>query len=509
MQQTPAERIELVDFIVRQGAKLSPSNVWIKAMFPLHDVKVTDGLVQKWISLDSFGRMERQREEFVEVVRCQFGEKVAYYFAFVDFYNRRLLPVALLGILVGLVKLIWGTEVYMRLLPFWGILVSTVWSFSFQAEWDRKSSEFQYQWGDKLNAKQIEHPREGFHGIKSVDSLTGRQETIYANWRRYPKYFCVLLFMIVQISIMLVCVAIWVSIYESIKAHFPDGGLLSIQWWLVLLEGIVFGLFVDVFQWSFVVMNVARSFTEWENYPTEEDFEKALIRKLFVMDFLNYYTWFFLLAFVYVIPGLGDQLTNWLNHVVYDDPLNCCFGSYVNKADDTCAVCPTHQDLGPCSPCSGSFTFDRQHVELAAMFVTPIVVTQSLNMLAATLMPLYTKKQQARAHAEADAQAAKKVRETGGLRILASLDYNVDGNIDNKTQQRYLEYNPAELEVLDSKVKVLSSRWQTREKEDLLFWLIAFAYPVCRQGMSCSRVNSHAMIRTTDSMSLRSSLASR
>ncbi|POM76904.1 Hypothetical protein PHPALM_5808, partial [Phytophthora palmivora] len=51
-------------------------------------------------------------------------------------------------------------------------------------------------------------------------------------------------------------------------------------------------------RWSVIVTKAARMFTEWENWKTIEQFEKSMIRKLFLMDFLNYYTWFFLLAFV-------------------------------------------------------------------------------------------------------------------------------------------------------------------------------------------------------------------
>jgi hypothetical protein len=52
--------------------------------------------------------------------------------------------------------------------------------------------------------------------------------------------------------------------------------------------------------------------------------------KLFLMDFLNYYTWFFLLAFVYVIPGAGDIITNFLNTVLWKYEPNCCFGPYLD-----------------------------------------------------------------------------------------------------------------------------------------------------------------------------------
>ena len=81
----------------------------------------------------------------------------------------------------------------------------------------------------------------------------------------------------------------------------------------------------NLLQWNFIVTKAALFFTRWENYRTEEvrvilhcrqhllvsrpllnsklisllfaqQFESSYIRKLFLMDFLNYYTWFFLVG---------------------------------------------------------------------------------------------------------------------------------------------------------------------------------------------------------------------
>ncbi|KAJ0392956.1 hypothetical protein P43SY_011293 [Pythium insidiosum] len=88
-------------------------------------------------------------------------------------------------------------------------------------------------------------------------------------------------------------------VFEVLKVRYPKSGIFSAQWFYILGGGILYGLFVDIFQWNLIVTKAARLFTEWENWKTLEQFEKSMIRKLFLMDFLNYYTWFFLLAFVY------------------------------------------------------------------------------------------------------------------------------------------------------------------------------------------------------------------
>ncbi|KAF0688382.1 Aste57867_20002 [Aphanomyces stellatus] len=453
---TPAERIEIVQYIVEQRAGLTKDDRWIHDMFPVHDNTMTTSLLETFITACP-GTLERHNRAFVDALRHNFGEKVAYYFAFMHFYNTALLPIALLGLAMQILHNSISTVVYMRLLPFWGLGVSVLWSFCFLKTWDRENAGMQFEWNGKLHVKQIEYPNPAFVGRDTVNPLTGEATKHFAAWRRYPIVALVVVFMVFQTAIMLMLVALWVSIYEMLKDTYKDGGgLFSKQWFAILLEGIVFGFFVDVVQWNLVVTNMGRLFTKWENYRTEEAFERALIRKLFVMDFLNYYTWFFSLAFVYVMPTAGDRLTNYFNTLFFHDAPNCCFGPYlkpVGPAGVVCARCPGNSDVAACTPCTGWFTFDVQHVNLSAMFVTPIVVTQLLNILINVVMPLLSKWRQERLRAAADRDAQKRVMEAGSMKILGNLDYDQSAHFGNKDQSRYLEYTPAEIETLNQKAR--------------------------------------------------------
>ncbi|TMW65707.1 hypothetical protein Poli38472_008349 [Pythium oligandrum] len=449
---TPAERVQIVDYIIEQRANLSTEDIWIHDMFPMHDKQVTDRLMTKWIA--SWHLFKMNDKKILKSLRHNFGEKVAYYFAFIDYYNRSLIPLAIAGLVFQLLHSLVPTETYMRLLPFWGIGVSVIWSFSFLKSWDRKNAAMQYEWSKKLNPKQIEYPNKLFYGEERVNSLTGEVELVYPMWRRLPKYLCVALFMLLQTVIMLVLVAVWVTIYEILKAKYPEGHIFSTQWFLILLEGMVFGIFVDVIQWNIVVTKMGALFTHWENYRTEEQYEKALIRKLFLLDFLNYYTWFFSLAFVFVIPGFGDYLMNSLNHGFFGDAMNCCFGPYVDQ-HGKCISCPLGPKDDTCIECVGFFTFDRHHVDLSAMFVTPIVVTQSLNIALQVIAPVLVRKRREHARASADAAAQERVMEAGGMKILGSLDYEgkKSSHFGNKSHARYLEHTPAQIEVLNKKAR--------------------------------------------------------
>ncbi|KAG2766356.1 hypothetical protein PC116_g22392 [Phytophthora cactorum] len=449
---TPAERIEIVDFIIEQRARLSKSDIWIHDLFPMHNQSVTNTLIHRWVT--SWRLHELDDKKVLRSLRYNFGEKVAYYFAFLKYYNTWLIPLAAIGILLELLRGVISMTTYMRLLPFWGLGVSVVWGFGFLKSWERENACMQYDWTGKLHVKQIEYRNKQFYGESRVNALTGETELVYPAWRRLPKYFCVFLFMLWQMLIMLILVASWVTIYEILKATYKESYIFSTQWLLILLEGIIFGFFVDVVQWNMVVTKMGALFTHWENYRTEEQYEKALIRKLFLLDFLNYYTWFFSLAFVFVIPGLGNYLTNTFNHMFFGDEMNCCFGPYVDQ-DGSCTVCPVGDKDATCIECVGFFTFDRRHVDLSAMFVTPIVITQSLNILLRLVAPILVRKRREKAQARADAQAQRRVREAGSMKILGSLDYEnqKESQFGNKSSSRYLEYTPSEIEVLNKKAR--------------------------------------------------------
>uniref|UniRef100_M4BLC2 Anoctamin transmembrane domain-containing protein n=1 Tax=Hyaloperonospora arabidopsidis (strain Emoy2) TaxID=559515 RepID=M4BLC2_HYAAE len=449
---TPAERIEIVDYIIEQRARLTKQDVWIHDLFPMHNESVTNTLIHRWVA--SWRLHELDDKKVLLSLRYNFGEKVAYYFAFLKYYNTWLIPLAAIGILLELLRGVIAMTTYMRILPFWGLGVSVVWGFGFLKSWERENACIQYEWTGKLHVKQIEYRNKRFFGESRVNALTGEVELVYPAWRRMPKYFCVFLFMLCQMLIMMILVASWVTIYEILKASYKDSYILSMQWFLILLEGCVFGFFVDVIQWNMVVTKMGALFTHWENYRTEEQYEKALIRKLFLLDFLNYFTWFFSLAFVFVIPGLGNYLTNTLNHTFFGDAINCCFGPYVDQAG-SCTTCPVGDKDDTCIECVGFFTFDRRHVDLSAMFVTPIVITQLLNILLRLVAPILVRRRRETAQAHADTLAQKRVLESGSLKILGSLDYadQKASQFDNKSSSRYLEYTPTEIEVLNRKAR--------------------------------------------------------
>ncbi|KAF0697286.1 Aste57867_12018 [Aphanomyces stellatus] len=250
----------------------------------------------------------RDRRALETSVKVYFGERVAYYFCFLDTYNQSLIPIAIPGVLFSLSRPYLGTALYMQLLVVWGFFVSVIWSFWFLKRWRRHNSALNFAWKNDLHTRFLLYPNPHFRGSPVYNPITQETELVYAWWKRIPVYVFVTIFMLVQIAIMMFFIAAWIATYETFQIRFPNSGFGGVQWFCILGGGIVFGLFVDVVQWELVVKNMAHLCTHWENWRTTEQYERSLIRKLFCMDFLNIYTWVFLLAFVYVVPGARDTL---------------------------------------------------------------------------------------------------------------------------------------------------------------------------------------------------------
>ncbi|ETV96221.1 hypothetical protein H310_10411 [Aphanomyces invadans] len=427
----PADRIQAIEYIIRARANITKKAVpLIRHVFPVQDEAETSALMRKYIR--SCGRLDA--EQFSAHVKTYFGERVAYYFCFLDCYNQSLIPIAIVGVVFTLSRPYLGTAMYMQLLVVWGFFVSVIWSFWFLKRWRRHNSALNFAWKNDLHTKFLLYPNPNFQGSERYNPVTNKMEVVYAWWKRIPVYVFVTIFMVVQIAIMMLFIAAWITTYETFQIRFPDTGFGGVQWFCVLGGGIVFGLFVDVVQWELVVKTMAHLCTQWENWRTTEQFERSLIRKLFFMDFLNIYTWFFLLAFVYVVPGAGDTITNALNSVLFQDEPNCCFGPYLDKWSKLCTSCPPpwHRlphggSLTQCNPCKGYVTFDMKHLNLESLFVTPVVVAQLLNLLIQLLVPWALRRRHVALRKRTDQQALAMLTTQDARKrdaaILGTLEY--------------------------------------------------------------------------------------
>jgi len=388
---------------------------------------------------------------FIEELRYHMGERVAYYFAFQQLYTEHLKPIAFLGVFLWIIfrLIVPSAIVYFRILALYGFLVATIWGPALLRYWYQRTNELNYRWGltfwqDDLdpnpdfdwgenkensrivsNAVDVEEAKQTFFrfcrigedvvdidgfkqmcqelpGLEHLDSLE-KQDAKFreldtngsgdleldefllwaqkdpqvnyiigirpANppWRRwwdtpiaYIELFLLGIFLAVSIlafiywyvSAMLIPVCSendsrsWPNCFGTAGASLGSG-----RWLYVFLQGLTLGIFLDTLLEAFVKHVVGRH-SEAKNFPTLKAKEDYYTSHLFGYLWMGWFLWYGLLGLVYV-P----------------------FGSWIQAAQRIVLGDHWVNEWVP-----GAISMDTA-------MVTPLIVTQALNLLLDTLIP--------------------------------------------------------------------------------------------------------------------------
>ncbi|RHY76432.1 hypothetical protein DYB30_013583 [Aphanomyces astaci] len=362
---TSADRIVLVDRLLHAprrhgglGLLELQSSCPFKA-FPLHDDQFNREYLTHWFL--QWRAYFRNNTDSVEKIRVHFGEKAALYFAYMDFYTKWLLPLALWGLFIYFLSA-FSSTLYFRMSAITGLAVSTLWATLFLICWKRRRSELRLKWG--VGAQEHVHvTNPHFQPPPPTASLNG------VKWSRRLKYIVGYLVLVVFLVGETVITIGFVDLYFFLKAgcggNCSTGGLEN--WVLVLCQGILLGLVVDIIQYQ-IFRVIAVSLTQWENHPTEKRYESSRALKVFLWDFFGIYSWFWMCAFVYV--PYGSQFSSLLNEY----------------------------NLLPWTS-----SYEPGLLELQSMFVTPLVATQGLKIVFEKIIPYFL------------LQAAKKASDAKGM----------------------------------------------------------------------------------------------
>jgi len=262
--------------------------------FPLHDQEALKRVYTDW-------KRSKLLSPPVDAIRDYFGENIALYVSFMAFYTMFLVPTALLGLgQFALDKLLgysyYNTVVFSLL----NLVLVTV----FLEFWKRRSNSHSYHWGTagKLRHKR---PRPEFRGEWGSNPVTGREEI------QYPIGNTVKKMVLVSIPITFVCLAVaFVLMLLSFEADVWMAELLKDEETGEMATDIFSQIlsYVPSVIYSVVVLlmnqyylHLAHHLTEWENHRTQEQFERYVVSKLVLFEFVNSF-----LALFYIAFYMGD-----------------------------------------------------------------------------------------------------------------------------------------------------------------------------------------------------------
>ncbi|KAH8667489.1 plasma membrane stress response protein-like protein [Tricladium varicosporioides] len=284
---TEAERLRLVYLLITKprnegGAGITPkSGEWkgVASIFALHDQTFNKAWIRDLTSKSFLTQQD------LTTIRNRFGEKIAFYFAFMQSYFLFLIFPAGFGfcswVLLG------------QFSPIYAI-VNGLWGIVFVEYWKKQETDLAVQWGVRGVSK-IQHKRPAFkHESVMQDPVTGEEVKVYSPVKRLGRQLLQVPFALIAAlmlgSLIALCFAIEVFISEVYNGPFKS--------YLVFLPTVILTIAMPTL--TTLLTGFAAKLTDLENYETTDAHESAMVSKIFILNFITSYLPILLTAFVYV-----------------------------------------------------------------------------------------------------------------------------------------------------------------------------------------------------------------
>uniref|UniRef100_A0A803W3Y0 Anoctamin n=1 Tax=Ficedula albicollis TaxID=59894 RepID=A0A803W3Y0_FICAL len=226
----------------------------------------------------------------IDDIRCYFGETIALYFGFLEYFTFALIPMAVIGI----PYYVFAWEDYDKYVMF--ATFNLLWSTVILEVWKRMCAILTYRWGTLLMKRQFEEPRPGFHGVLGINPVTGREEPVYSSIKRQLRIYLV--------SLPFVCLCLYFSLYvmmiyfdlEQWALDYHKENESNFSSLMLYVPSIIYAVVIEIM--NRIYRYAAEFLTSWENHRLESSYQNHLILKVLVFNFLNCFASLFYIAFV-------------------------------------------------------------------------------------------------------------------------------------------------------------------------------------------------------------------
>uniref|UniRef100_H3CDA5 Anoctamin n=1 Tax=Tetraodon nigroviridis TaxID=99883 RepID=H3CDA5_TETNG len=254
----------------------------IQQVFPLHEQRILGQLMKSWVQ----AVCEKQP---LDDICDYFGVKVAMYFAWLGFYTTSMLYPAVIGFVLWMLTESDQTSRDICCVVF--ALFNVVWATLFLERWKRREAELAYKWGTlDPPPESLEEPRPQFRGVKRCSPITGREEFYYPPWRRRLFRWLVSL----PVCILCICFVFLVMLICFELQEFVMG-IKEMPRLARFIPKIM--LAITVTACDEVYRKIACWLNDMENYRLQSAYEKNLIIKMVLFQFVNSYLSLFYIGF--------------------------------------------------------------------------------------------------------------------------------------------------------------------------------------------------------------------
>uniref|UniRef100_A0AAY4DRC6 Anoctamin n=1 Tax=Denticeps clupeoides TaxID=299321 RepID=A0AAY4DRC6_9TELE len=254
----------------------------IRQVFPLHEQRILGQLMKSWVQ----AVCEKQP---LDDICDYFGVKIAMYFAWLGFYTTSMLYPAVIGFVLWMLTESDQTSRDICCVVF--ALFNVVWATLFLERWKRRGAELAYKWGTlDTPAESLEEPRPQFRGVMRCSPVTGCEEFYYPPWRRRVFRW------LVSLPICILCLCfVFLAMLICFELQEFVMGIKELPRVARFIPKIM--LAITVTACDEVYRKIACWLNDMENYRLQSAYEKNLIIKMVLFQFVNSYLSLFYIGF--------------------------------------------------------------------------------------------------------------------------------------------------------------------------------------------------------------------
>lgn len=254
----------------------------IQQVFPLHEQRIVGQLMKSWVQ----AVCEKQP---LDDICDYFGVKIAMYFAWLGFYTTSMLYPAVIGFVLWMLTESDQTSRDICCVVF--ALFNVVWATLFLERWKRRGAELAYKWGTlDTPAESMEEPRPQYRGVKRCSPVTGCEEFYYPPWRRR------LFRWLVSFPVCILCLCfVFLAMLICFELQEFVMGIKELPRVARFIPKIM--LAITVTACDEVYRKIACWLNDMENYRLQSAYEKNLIIKMVLFQFVNSYLSLFYIGF--------------------------------------------------------------------------------------------------------------------------------------------------------------------------------------------------------------------
>jgi len=270
-------------------------------------------------------RLFLSKQNHFSELRSYYGEKHAFYFAWLRFYTGALFFPGISGLLLYLIRTFYTHDSVdtCALIPFHG-LITFIWAIAFIQFWIRHEHDLAYDWGTSklLPLSDLEESafsiRHQFKGKMRRSKVTGTMKKYYpSNLRRLKYAWSALITLLLLTGAFFVMIAS-LNMQGLIQHHnndaedeednehpffFPIFASLSGEGAIFDAKSTFFSYFpvlghvLLIAKMNSGYRKVAKKLTDWENHETQAAYENSMVIKRFWFEASDCYLVLFYLAF--------------------------------------------------------------------------------------------------------------------------------------------------------------------------------------------------------------------